>query len=88
MNKPSFFTIRLFNIDWDVDEDGTPIYLPKEMTILDRYAISDYTDQDGDVDINALLNDASDYISDYYGFCHRGFSAKIYSGKTLIFTDL
>lgn len=63
------------NIKWDTDGDleifeSLPqrVELPKE-----RFSRENFIDEDGEYDEYALSEDASDYLSDEYGFCHGGF---------------
>lgn len=51
--------LKATNIQWDVDETECDVDLPTEIDI-----------PDGIVDIDEV----SDYLSDFTGFCHRGFS--------------
>lgn len=63
------------NIKWDTDGDleifeSLPqrVELPKE-----RFCRENYIDEDGEYDEYALAEDASDFLSEEYGFCHAGF---------------
>ena len=63
------------NIKWDTDGDleifeSLPqrVELPKE-----RFCRENFIDEDGEYDEYELSEDASDYLSDEYGFCHGGF---------------
>lgn len=49
--------MKAFNIQWDIDE-GEEVTLPNEIEIPDGM-----TDEE----------EISDYITDYTGFCHKGF---------------
>ncbi|MDD6104176.1 MAG: hypothetical protein PUB73_06170 [Bacteroidales bacterium] len=65
--------VRIFNIDWDTDNEVIP-ELPTEINVeLSEplgFSIKDEEE---------LANFLSDYISDTYGFCHFGFDYKIIS---------
>lgn len=57
---------RVFNIDWDCDDEETKSQLPTEMIIEDK---NDLTDEDGEC---SLTNFISDEITNLKGFCHFG----------------
>lgn len=50
-----------YNIIWDVDDSRDLDYLPSEIVIPEEY-------QDED--------EISDYITEFTGFCHKGFALK------------
>lgn len=63
------------NIKWDTDGDleifkSLPqrAELPKE-----RFCRENFIDEDGEYVDYALAEDASDFLSEEYGFCHGGF---------------
>lgn len=74
------FLIRVFNIKWDTTEDGesVDVFLPNDIIIDHDFDISDYTGDDGELDTDSLLDEVSEYISDIYGFLHKGFCSEIY----------
>ena len=77
------FLIRVFNIKWDTTEDGEYeddecVSLPNDIIIDHDFDISDYTGDDGELDTDSLLDEVSEYISDIYGFLHKGFCSEIY----------
>lgn len=71
-DKGPDITVRIFNIDWDFDcnEDGsldTDLNLPSE--IIHTFEDGCY---EGDRD-DDLLDEAADWLSNEYGFCHNSF---------------
>ena len=86
MVNDNFLRICVTDIDWDTEENGEEedVSLPKDVLISDRFKEGDYTDEAGEIDTDALLDDVSDYLSDTYGFCHRGFHTEIYREKSLL----
>ena len=64
---------KAINIIWDVDNETDLDYLPKEI----------------DIPVNIMnIDDISDYISNYTGFCHKGFEMVYQVFKNEIFTTL
>ena len=66
--------MKAVNIKWDVT-DGAEDMTKEEMdeilsTLPTEVEIPDYLITDDEDD---LLDDASDWLSDEYGFCHDGF---------------
>lgn len=64
----STITVRIYNIKWDIDEDDEKLNLPDEV-IHTFYEYNDINDED-------LLDEIADWLSDEYGFCHKGFEAE------------
>lgn len=59
--------MKAVNIQWDIDyPEG--LELPTEIQIPE-----DIIDED---DYEGTLDEISDYITDYTGFCHKGFEVK------------
>ena len=59
--------MKAVNIQWDIDyPEG--LKLPSEIEIPE-----DIIDED---DYEGTLDEISDYITDYTGFCHKGFEVK------------
>jgi hypothetical protein len=62
------------NIDWDTDDDTLA-----EEELPDNILInSEYLDIENDDDIDTIIDAVSEYLSDEYGFCHRGFDIERY----------
>ena len=70
--------IRVFDIQWDTTEEdecvGGPS-LPNDVIIDHDF---DSLRDDGELDTDSLLDEVSDYLSDTYGFLHKGFCSEIY----------
>ena len=58
--------VKIYNIEWDIDEDDDTV-LPTE--------IEAEFDYHGDND--ELSDNISDWVSDEYGYCHYGFDYEI-----------
>ena len=56
--------IHVSNIQWDVDEDEDGIDLPDEDTIVTAKELKDNDD---------IEEFVSNFLSDTYGYCHKGF---------------
>lgn len=69
--------IRVFDIKWDTTEDGerVEVSLPNDIIIDHDF---DSLGDDGELDMDSLLDEVSDYLSDTYGFLHEGFYSEIY----------
>lgn len=50
------------NIKWDIDDEENPLFLPTTIEIPD--------------DFKGNEDEISDYISEKYGFCHKGYDLK------------
>lgn len=61
--------IIVTDIDWDAPK---PANLPEEVTI-------DITPENEDLleDIHGCADSLSDYLSDTYGYCHKGFTVDV-----------
>lgn len=57
--------MKVFNIQWDVDNEYERSFLPDEILIPDNIA----RDENGIVDEEAI----SDFITEETGYCHYGF---------------
>lgn len=57
--------MKVFNIQWDVDNEYERSFLPDEILIPDNIA----WDENGIVDEEAI----SDFITEETGYCHYGF---------------
>lgn len=62
---PKTEQIRAINIEWGMDENED--YLPTNIIVPDEYIPI------GDYDADEFTEEISDWLSDEYGFCHRGF---------------
>lgn len=58
--------VKIFDIEWDIDEDDD--------TVLPTEIINEF-DYKGDND--ELCDNISDYLTDEYEYCHNGFDFKI-----------
>ena len=56
--------MKAINIEWDVDNKKDLEFLPEEITIPKDIIVEDLEDYNDEV---------SDYISDFTGYCHKGF---------------
>lgn len=62
--------IRVYDIDWDTDDDEIiREELPEEILLN-----TEYLDVENEEDIYELEDVISDYLSDEYGYCHKGFN--------------
>lgn len=59
--------VLIYDIEWDTD--GEKVKLPKQV----EHVFEDY-DNINDED---LLDEISDWLSDEYGYCHKGFCVKL-----------
>ena len=67
--------IKAYNIRWDTDGDKKLLEaLPTEVLINDE-DLQHYIDPDSDCD--AKMDAVSDYLTDTYGYCHKGFDTCI-----------
>ena len=67
--------IKTYNIRWDTDGDKKLLEaLPTEVLINDE-DLQHYIDPDSDCD--AKMDAVSDYLTDTYGYCHKGFDTCI-----------
>ena len=67
--------IKAYNIRWDTDGDKKLLEaLPTEVLINDE-DLRHYIDPDADCD--AKMDAVSDYLTDTYGYCHKGFDTCI-----------
>lgn len=57
--------MKVFNIQWDVDNEYERSFLPDEILIPDNIT----RDENGIVDEEAI----SDFITEETGYCHYGF---------------
>lgn len=82
MKMQKSILIRAFDIKWDTTEDGDEederIDLPRDIIIDHDFDVSDYTGDNGELDTDSLLDEVADYLSDTYGFLHKGFYSEIY----------
>lgn len=70
--------IRVFDIKWDTTEDDECVEcpsLPNDIIIDHDF---DSLGDAGELDTDSLLDEVSDYLSDTYGFLHKGFCSEIY----------
>lgn len=73
--------MRAINIKWDVTDGAekmteeeiadTLASPPTEVELPEKFNKENYTDEDGYHE-DELLEDASDWVSDEYGFCNYG----------------
>ena len=73
--------MRAINIKWDVTDGAekmteeeiadTLASLPTEVELPEKFNKENYTDEDGYHE-DELVEDASDWASDEYGFCNYG----------------
>lgn len=77
MKMQKSILIRVFDIQWDTTEDGerVEVSLPNDIIIDHDF---DSLGDDGELDMDSLLDEVSDYLSDTYGFLHKGFCSEIY----------
>lgn len=77
MKMQKSILIRVFDIQWDTTEDGerVEVSLPNDIIIDHDF---DSLGDDGELDMDSLLDEVSDYLSDVYGFLHEGFCSEIY----------
>lgn len=61
--------IIVFNIKWDTD--GEDVNLPKKVIIKVTVDNADLLE-----DISGYADNLSNYLSDTYGYCHKGFKVK------------
>lgn len=61
--------MKAVNIMWDIDDDFEGSPLPTEVEIPDEYAI----DPELLNNLDMLEETISDWLSDTYGMCHKGF---------------
>lgn len=62
--------IRIYNIDWNTDgDDDVKSTLPDELLLN-----TEHLDIQDDEDIYETEDVISEYLSDEYGYCRRGFS--------------
>lgn len=70
--------MKVIDIKWDTDGDQEVFdSLPQEVTLPDRFSKENYLDENGkygEAEIDARLEDVSDWLSDEYSFCHNGFT--------------
>ena len=59
----------VYNIDWDTDDNDIKSTLPDELLLN-----TEYLDIQDDENIYEIEDVVSEYLSDEYGYCHRGFS--------------
>lgn len=59
------------DIQWDWDEEDGDSRLPNEVLIPDNVAMECI---DLNLDVEEACDEISDWLSDEYGFCHKGFS--------------
>ncbi len=80
MKMQKSILIRVFDIKWDTTEDGesVDVSLPNDIIIDHNFDVSDYTGDNGELDTDSLLDEVADYLSDTYGFLHKGFYSEIY----------
>ncbi len=65
--------MKVVNIKWDTNGDLKVLKnLPTEIDITNEFAQSDYV-EDGEFDEERFFDDVSDWLSDTYGYCHKGF---------------
>lgn len=67
--------MKAFGICWDVDNTEDLELLPTEVEIPDD--IVGIFDPYDETEYDAMLDKVSDYLSDTYGFCHRGFRVNV-----------
>jgi hypothetical protein len=60
-------TFRVYNICWDTDDDSS-VELPQEVLVS---VPNDIVEDEDDV-----VDFISDYLSDTFGFCHKGFKCE------------
>ena len=71
--------VRMYNIQWDTDgEENTS--LPEDVTHVFNVGFNN----DGALREDELLDAASEWLSETYGFCHKGFELKILPVKAMI----
>ena len=72
-----------FDIAFDVDEweSNNKDDLPSELTL----SIYDFNYVDGETDIDELNDDIGDYLSDEYGYCHKGFQFDVEGEKIYVY---
>ena len=77
MKMQKSILIRVFDIQWDTTEDGecVEVSLPNNIIIDHDF---DSLGDNGEIDTDSLLDEVSDYLSDAYGFLHKGFCSEIY----------
>ena len=72
-----------FDIAFDVDEweSNNKDDLPSELTL----SIYDFNYVDGETDIDELNDAIGDYLSDEYGYCHKGFQFDVEGEKIYVY---
>ena len=70
--------MKVIDIKWDTDSDQEVFdSLPQEVAIPERFSKENYLDENGEygeAEVDARLEDISDWLSDEYVFCHSGFT--------------
>lgn len=59
------------NIKWNVDFPEDLNELPKELPLPEQFYLQDFEDSD---ELDEILEEVSDWLSDTYGYCHNGFT--------------
>ena len=58
------------NIKWDVDYPEDLKALPKELPLPEQFYPLDFENSD---ELDEILDEVSDWLSNTYGYCHNGF---------------